>query len=93
MRRALARAIGLMLFIGRRMRAIVVFGRFEYDGPAGWKDGLVDIQVIGFEGEPSKDWRDCESLAVGQVDQTLRRSHDDIQLTAYRMEKYASRSA
>ena len=44
---------------------IVTIDRLEDDSPARGKDGMVDIQVIGFEGEASKDGRDSDGLAIG----------------------------
>ena len=44
---------------------VVTIDRLEDDGPAWGKDGMVDVQVIGFEGETSKDGRDSNDLAIG----------------------------
>ena len=44
---------------------IVPVDRLEDDGPAGGEDGMVDVQVIGFEGEASEDGRDGDGLAIG----------------------------
>ena len=43
---------------------VVAVNGFEDNSPARGKDGVVDIQVIGFEGETSKDGRDSDGLPV-----------------------------
>lgn len=59
----------LLSLIWRRLGAVVVIimaiNGLENDGPAWGKDGLVDIQVIGFKGEASKDGGDSDGLPIG----------------------------
>ena len=43
---------------------IVAVNGLEDDGPAGREDGLVNVQVISFEGKASKDGGDSDSLAI-----------------------------
>lgn len=57
--------------------SVRAWGRFDsifelfsvYDNrPARWKGGvLLDVEVGGFECYPTKDWRDSEGEAIGQV--------------------------
>ena len=44
---------------------VVAVNGLEDDGPAWWKDGLVNVQVVSFEGEASKDGGDSNCLAIG----------------------------
>lgn len=67
----LPRSVKLVPLIWRRLSGVVIViavHGLENDGPARRKDGLMDIQFIGFEGEASKDRGDSDGLAIGQVD-------------------------
>ena len=64
----LPRSVKLLSLIRRRLGAVVIviaIDGLENDGPAWGKDGLVDIQVIGFEGKASKDGGDSNGLPIG----------------------------
>ena len=51
---------------------MVAINSLDDDGPAWRKDGVVDVQVIGFEGKASKDGRDSDGLSIGQMEHTWR---------------------
>ena len=44
---------------------MVAVNGLEDDGPSGRKDGVMDVQFIGLEGETGKDRRDGDGLAIG----------------------------
>lgn len=63
-----------LLFLVER-RFITIFGvidGFEDDSPSGWEYGVMDVEVIGLEGQSSKDRRDCDGLAIRKMDQARR---------------------
>ena len=67
------RPVELFSLVWGRLGAIVVIiavDGLEDDGPARGKDGVVDIQVIGFERETRKDGRDSNGLPIGKMDHT-----------------------
>ena len=53
---------------------VIAVGGLEDDGPTGGEDGMVDVQVIGFEGEAGEDGGNSDGLSIGQVDHGWR--HD-----------------
>lgn len=44
---------------------IVAVSGLEDDGPTWGKDGVVDVQIVGFKREASKDGRDSDGLPIG----------------------------
>ena len=48
----------------------------DNDRPSRREGGVVEVQVIGFEGHPAKDWRDRESLAIWKMANVV--SHSDL---------------
>ena len=64
----LSGAIEQLSFIWRRLGAVIIIivavNGLEDDGPAWWKDGLVNVEVVSFEGEASKDGGDSNCLAI-----------------------------
>ena len=62
-----SRPVELLSLVWRRYGAvifIVAVDGLEDDGPAWGKDGVMDVQVIGFERETSKDRRDSDGLSI-----------------------------
>lgn len=53
----------------------IVF-RLQNHRPTSWEDIVVDIQVIRFEEKASEDRYNSQILAIGKVDDVLRRGHD-----------------
>lgn len=44
----------------------------QNDGPASWKGGVVDVEIVGFKEEAAEDGLDGQGLAVWEVDYRLR---------------------
>lgn len=75
--RMFLRAIQLLSLVERRLiTVLVIFAGFENNCPSRWEYGVVDSQVIGFEGKASKDRRDSDGLTIGKI--YHRRCHNGI---------------
>ena len=66
----LSGTIELLSFIWRGLGAVIIviivaIHGLEDNGPAWWEDGLVNVEIVSFEGEASKDGGDSNCLAIG----------------------------
>jgi hypothetical protein len=55
----------------------VVFG-LDYDGPSGWKDVVVKIQLHRFEEEAAEYGLNSQVLSIGKMHDTWSRSHPSV---------------
>ena len=65
MRRVLIRAEYLFFLIQWLVIFIIALAGINYDRPSRRENGLVDVEVIGFEGIASEDGRNGDGLAIG----------------------------
>ena len=75
LRGMLSRSVELLPLVWRRLGAVIVsvaVSGLEDNGPAGGEDGVVDVEVVRFEGEASKDGRYGNGLPIGKVNHTWR---------------------
>lgn len=55
-----------MVVISFHVFLLLVFG-LQNDGPPGWENSMMNIQLVGFEKEAAKDSGHSEGLTVGKV--------------------------